>query len=427
MPRQKYKPKQGKHGSIYKVAKGVIVRQNARRIWLLCIERGGVRKNITFGDGRDARDEALKAAEMIAESLGDMVFTGPEEKKEPETPRFKVYSKKWLEDNTRRWKPRTHERYNEILRIHVWSAEIFRDKCISEISRADIKYFLRNLYKIRSSATVELAQTVLCSIFEEAIEDQLYLHGNPTRKILKNILPPKKKRNMKDPAPFTIEERDLFLTKAEKIYSPGLLLLLKLMLYCGLRLGEALAVRVRHFDLNRKTYHVTESFYRQVFDKPKADKCRWVDLPAPLLDEIRNHIAGLRKESLKAGNGGVVDLMFPDPEAKNRIPYSQRKIQNLVKKVCTRAGLDVRNPHDLRHTYATIMLMSGKVRSAYIKEQLGHSSIEITVDIYGHWIPGEGRDGLEDALRLPVQNRDENRIFSHIKNEKGCNLLRLQP
>ncbi len=426
MPRQKYKPKQGKHGPIYNVAKGVKVRLDARNKWLLCIEKGGVRKNITFGVGRDAREKALEAAAMIADSLGNMVFTGPEEKKEPETPYFKAYSKKWLEDNARRWKPRTYERYEEILRLHIWPAEIFRHKCISEISRTDIKYFLRNLSKIRSAATVELAQTVLCSNFEEAIEDQLYLHGNPTRKILKNILPPKKNRNEKDPAPLTVEERDLFLAQAEKVCSPGLLLLLKLMLYCGLRLGEALAARFKHFDFNRKTYRVTESFYRQRFDKPKADKYRWVDLPGPLVAEFRNYVASLRKDSLKAGNGGVVDLMFQDPEEKSCLPYSQRKMQNLVKKICKRAGLDARNPHDLRHTYATNLLMS-HISPAYIKKQLGHSSIEITVDIYGHWIEGEGCDGLEEALKIPVQNRDENRIFSHMKNKKDCNLLRLQP
>jgi len=34
----------------------------------------------------------------------------------------------------------------------------------------------------------------------------------------------------------------------------------------------------------------------------------------------------------------------------------------------------------------------------YVQRQLGHSSIAITVDIYGHWIPGEGRAGLEAAL-----------------------------
>ena len=198
------------------------------------------------------------------------------------------------------------------------------------------------------------------------------------------------------------------------------------MLYCGLRLGEALATRLRHFDFNRKTYHITEGFYRHRFDKPKEDKYRWVKLPEPLVDEFRNHVARLRKESLKAGNGGVVDLMFRDPEEKKCMPYSQRKIQTLVKKICKRAGLDARNPHDLRHTYATNLLMSN-ISPVYVKEQLGHSSIEITVDIYGHWIQGEGCDGLEEALQIPEQNRDQNRIFSHMKKEKGCNLLRLQP
>ena len=54
------------------------------------------------------------------------------------------------------------------------------------------------------------------------------------------------------------------------------------------------------------------------------------------------------------------------------------------------AGLQARrarrqNPHDLRHTYATILLVAG-VSPAYVQKQLGHSSISMTVDIYGHWV-----------------------------------------
>lgn len=63
-----------------------------------------------------------------------------------------------------------------------------------------------------------------------------------------------------------------------------------------------------------------------------------------------------------------------------------------------KAGLHHRHPHDLRHTYATIMLMAHQ-SPAYVQKQLGHSSISITVDIYGHWISGEGREGLEEALK----------------------------
>ena len=50
-----------------------------------------------------------------------------------------------------------------------------------------------------------------------------------------------------------------------------------------------------------------------------------------------------------------------------------------------------------RYTYATIMLMAHQ-SPGYVQKQLGHSSISITMDIYCHWIPGEGRLGLEKAL-----------------------------
>jgi integrase len=40
-----------------------------------------------------------------------------------------------------------------------------------------------------------------------------------------------------------------------------------------------------------------------------------------------------------------------------------------------------------RHSFASILLMNGE-SPAYVRDQLGHSSIKMTVDIYGHWIPG---------------------------------------
>ncbi len=68
-----------------------------------------------------------------------------------------------------------------------------------------------------------------------------------------------------------------------------------------------------------------------------------------------------------------------------------------MKRACISAKLRRRTPHDLRHTYATLLLM-GHMSPAYVQKQLGHHSITMTVDIYGHWIPGEGRDGLEKVL-----------------------------
>jgi integrase len=49
--------------------------------------------------------------------------------------------------------------------------------------------------------------------------------------------------------------------------------------------------------------------------------------------------------------------------------------------------------HDLRHTFASLLLQQGE-SPVYVKEQMGHSSIQVTVDLYGHLIP----DGNKQAV-----------------------------
>ena len=61
------------------------------------------------------------------------------------------------------------------------------------------------------------------------------------------------------------------------------------------------------------------------------------------------------------------------------------------------AKLRTRSPHDLRHTYATLLLMD-HYSPAYVQKQLCHHSISMTVDIYGHWVPGEGKKDLTQNL-----------------------------
>jgi Phage integrase family len=65
--------------------------------------------------------------------------------------------------------------------------------------------------------------------------------------------------------------------------------------------------------------------------------------------------------------------------------------------------------HDARHTYASLMLRRG-VPAAYVSRQLGHTSIQVTVDLYGHFIPGGDRhrvEGRAEALEV-AQNFEEN-------------------
>ena len=72
--------------------------------------------------------------------------------------------------------------------------------------------------------------------------------------------------------------------------------------------------------------------------------------------------------------------------------------QTVWRRVQEKAGVRVRNWHNLRHTFATHLLMAG-VNVIYVSKQLGHSRVSMTLDIYAHWIPedagGRGVDVLD--------------------------------
>ncbi len=55
--------------------------------------------------------------------------------------------------------------------------------------------------------------------------------------------------------------------------------------------------------------------------------------------------------------------------------------------------------HELRHTFASLLIQNGEPL-AYIKEQLGHSSIKMTVDVYGHLEPGALREAVNKLPSL---------------------------
>jgi len=395
MPWRKYSPRRGKFGPIYFIAKGVQVRQDSRKKWTVFIEKMGKRINKTIGPGREGLVKAIRAAEVISDRIESTDFVQVDGQPEKSELTFSDYSQEWLELNAKRWDERTHERYEEIIRLHIKPYAGF-DKPISRVGRNDIKDFLRSLYKKRSPATVEVVHAVISGIFNEAIDDNK-LGANPAAGLLKKILPPKQQRNVKDADPFTREERDLFIAQAESSCTPAEQLMLKVMVHAGLRLGEMLAMRAGSLDLTKHTYLVAESYKLKRFSKPKFGKTRFVDLPGFLVTELYEYLAYCKKENLRGGKGAKIDLLFFDPKETGEWPYSQRKVQDLIKRVCKACGLRRRNPHDFRHTYATIMLMAHQ-SPGYVQKQLGHSSISITIDIYCHWIPGEGRKGIEEAL-----------------------------
>ncbi|MEI6124982.1 MAG: site-specific integrase [Pseudomonadota bacterium] len=413
MPWRKYKTTTGKHGDIYKISKGIQVRQDDRAKWTIYINCSGQRTNKTIGEGREGLVQAIKAAEAIADQLTSKPLPEFAAVKESDVPKFEEYSNQWFQNKSGGWSIYTQSRYSEVLRLHIWPDKVFKDKRLDEITRQTLKDFYSRLFRKLSAATVETAHSIINGVFDEAIDDEI-VKACPATGLLKKVLPPHKKRNKKEADPFDAEERKRFAEILKKKYSLCVQLIFKVMLYGGFRLGEVLAMRLRYLDLVKMTYLVSESYKRYRFGKPKKGKKRLVDLPTFLIEDLKQYILNLKKESLQKGNGGEVDLLFQDPAERNGWPYSQGKIGRLLKKICTAAELRVRNPHDLRHTYATTLLMAHQ-SPAYVQKQMGHESIQTTVDTYGHWIPGDGRKGLDEALFVSVPNSGENCTFLHME------------
>jgi len=369
---------EGKYGPIYQIAEGISVNLNEFWSWEAILRRGSDRKKKAIGKGEENFQKAVRAAELLAAGLGlpllrpavDMTFA--------------AMAREWHELNAGRWRPGTKERYECIIREHLRPLEKLP---LEKVDKAQVKRLLADLLQIRSPKTVEVTHAVISGIFTEANELG-YTDVNPAHGLLKRILPSKKKRVRNEPDPFTRQDLEKFLEAAwDKLLEPYPLIL-EVMAMTGLRLGEVLAMTVENLDAQNGQYNVTETTRAGRFGPPKSGK-RLIDLDETLVGKLEVHIKKMRKESMAEGR-------LPSPYLFPGI--TQRMVQRAMQRACMAARLRVRNPHDLRHTYATMLLMD-HYSPAYVQKQLEHSSISITVDIYGHWIPGEGKKDLVKTLR----------------------------
>jgi integrase len=169
--------------------------------------------------------------------------------------------------------------------------------------------------------------------------------------------------------------------------------LVRFAAYTGLRAGEIAALRVKRVDLLRGTVRVVESASevggRLITGPTKTHAERTVRLPRFLRDELAAYLASRPRDRdafvFAAPKGG--------PLRHNNF------YQRLFCPALARAGLpDQVRFHDLRHTCASLLIAQGAHPKA-IQAHLGHSSIQVTMDRYGHLFP----DALEHlADRLDV-------------------------
>jgi integrase len=117
---------------------------------------------------------------------------------------------------------------------------------------------------------------------------------------------------------------------------------------------------------------------------------------------LRRHRARQAQEQLKIGSAWQdYGLIFPSEAGT---PLDPDNFSHLFSRLCKRAGLGHWHPHELRHSGASLMLAHGTPLHV-VSEVLGHASIAITKDVYGHLAEGEKRaasEGMTAALFGPT-------------------------
>jgi integrase len=107
-----------------------------------------------------------------------------------------------------------------------------------------------------------------------------------------------------------------------------------------------------------------------------------VDITGGLIEILKSLYLQRKKEGLEMGVRAPIEIIFHREGENIQQKFMRRKFNQILKT----AGLRKIRFHDIRHTYASKMISRG-ANIKYVSEQLGHSSIDITLDIYAKYMP----------------------------------------
>jgi integrase len=337
-------------------------------------------------------------------ALGGVDLLEPEQ---AERPTLAEYATGWLKNIENERKPSTAGFYGQFLRLYVLPR--FGDSRLDGIEREGVRQFISDLRgRGLAKNTIRLAVTPLRAVLNAAMDDRLIEH-NPAHGLGRFVKSEKATREATSLKSGEVE-RLLRAAREELELSDQALILTAVC--SGLREGELAAlqwgdIQFGESEEDADRYIVVQRNYDRRWSHkmlaPKSKKPR-VDMSRELrrvLLEVRDH--RLVKAFADDKPDISDELVFPSevgtPIEMNN--FSQRVFKPLL----ARAGLRRIRFHDLRHTFGSLLIQAG-ASLAYVRDQMGHSSIQVTVDIYGHLIPGANISYVDklDAATTPQQS-----------------------
>lgn len=291
-----------------------------------------------------------------------------------------AFLERWLESSAKpSVRARTWEGYESIVRVRV-APRIGKTK-ISDVSPSVIQGLYSELTESGLSAhSVRRTHAVLHRAFAQAVR-----WGEMPRNPCDAVDPPRAGRDEMRTLSAEQVTRLLDATRRDRLHA-----VYALAVTTGMRLGELLGLKWSDVDLDAGRLSIRRTLQRQrvgglTLCEPKtAQSRRTVELSRKAIAALREHRTGQLKERLATGSEWHDnDLVFANATGG---PLDPGGVSAGFRVALSRADLPFVRFHDLRHTAATLCLLSG-VHVKYVSEMLGHTSVVITLDTYSHIVP----------------------------------------
>lgn len=267
---------------------------------------------------------------------------------------------------------------------------------LANLSGNDVNRLLLRMREAgKAESTRRNAYTTLRKSLDDAVTEGL-LAANPAHRIRQPGV-------NREEARFLVPGEVARLLKAADGHRYRVVLVF--ILGTGVRRGEALALRWPDIDLERGQAKLRGSLIRRGGSlvvsgvKTKASR-RTVALSPTMVELLRRHKAQQASERLRCGpRWRDGEFVFATADGA---PVEPQNVLRTVREAAQKAGLNQVTVHSLRHTYATAALLNG-VALKVVSANLGHASIQITADTYGHVTDDAARAGavkVAEALGL---------------------------
>ena len=244
-----------------------------------------------------------------------------------------------------------------------------------------------------SATTVRTCHRILSKALGDAVRDGLMVR-NPaaTVPLPKPVKPQLAVWNRAEVAQF------LPVAATDRLFAAWLLALL-----CGLRRGELAGLRWGDVDLEARTVRITsqrttDAENHVITKEPKGTSRRTVDLGPVLVGAFLAHqqAQGVELAGIAAGARDRDSLVFLAPDGQ---PFHPDRLRGLFQQVAKRAGVPIIRLHDARHSCATLALDAG-LHPKVVQQLLGHSSWNVTMDLYSHRVERLQRDATTKLEEL---------------------------